>query len=142
MAHLVRRGRLNRVIALDTNGPFVEYVPNGLGWEGVFVDGAPVCIQDNRDWFGPLLSFRVGDRDARIEVAVNRRFRLRHFRLYIDDDLVYQEGGGHAVQEVVSSPLIPERQIPSGRRLFTARGLLILASVWLVVILLALWFDV
>jgi len=142
MAHLVRRGRLNRVIALDTNGPFVEYVPNGLGWEGVFVDGAPVCIQDNASWFAPLLSFRVGDRDARLEVAVNRRFRFRHFRLYIDDDLVYQEGGGHAVQEVVSSPLIPERQIPSGRRLLTARGLLILASVWLVAILLASWFDV
>ncbi len=91
---LVKKGRLSRAFSLGPGGPYVEYVPNGAGWEGVFVDGEPARIRGARFWFVPEFRFRVGSQSAKIELSVSPCLRFQHFRLYLGDALVYQEGRG------------------------------------------------
>jgi len=97
-AHLMERTLLKRVleVTLDdspTTRHIVTYSGRGIGSERVLVDGEVRSRHASYLWFVPRFSFRIGDRQALIEVRVWPWFGLRSFRLTVDDQVLYEEGG-------------------------------------------------
>lgn len=97
-AHLIERTFLKRVfeVSLDDSEqrPFtVVYQGRGFGNESVLVDGAVAARYGSYLWFVPHLPFRIGGRDAEIDVRVWPWLAIRSFRLSIDGDVLYMEGG-------------------------------------------------
>ncbi len=76
------------------NAPYnVIYQGRGIGHESVLVDGAVALRLVSFLWFAPRFPFRIGSHDAAIEVRIWPWLAIRSFRLSVDGEAVYSEGG-------------------------------------------------
>lgn len=97
-AHLIERTTLKRVLEVSfdespTTRHTVNYNGRGIGYEKVLVDGEVRWRHASYLWFVPRFPFRIGDHEALIEVRVWPWFGLQMFRLKVDDQVLYEEGG-------------------------------------------------